>query len=187
MAQYSIGAHSGIPIKRNRADINDIAHTALSNAEAVKPNCKFEFNAQGDLTGSFDSVRLHQLLTNLLVNAAQYGAKDHPIVLAVIGEPAEVVIKVINHGPLIDKDRLKSIFKPLVQLPDGEGSASRPSSSMGLGLFIVEEIAIAHGGNVSVTSDVVDGTTFTVRLPRTAVAVLATDELDLEPDDAAIV
>jgi signal transduction histidine kinase len=37
---------------------------------------------------------------------------------------------------------------------------------MGLGLFIVEEIAVAHGGSVGVTSDAANGTTFTVRLPR---------------------
>ncbi|MBC7548676.1 MAG: HAMP domain-containing histidine kinase [Polaromonas sp.] len=159
---------SGIPIKRNRADVGEIGHTALANAEAVKPDYKFELLAHGDLSGSFDSIRLHQLLTNLLVNAGQYGSKDHPITMNLQGEHDEVVVQVSNRGPVIDKNALRSIFKPLVQLPADQGTPSRPSSSMGLGLFIVEEIAIAHGGSVGVTSDAVDGTTFTVRLPRHA-------------------
>jgi signal transduction histidine kinase len=159
---------SGIPVKRNRADVTDIGHTALANAEAVKPNHRFEIHAKGDLTGCFDSIRLHQLLTNLLVNAGQYGSKDHPIVMNLQGEPDEVIVQVSNQGPVISKDALASIFKPLVQLPAEEGAQCRPSTSMGLGLFIVEEIAIAHGGSVGVTSDAAHGTTFTVRLPRQA-------------------
>ncbi len=157
---------SGIPIKRNSADIKDIGLAALQNAEAVHPDYKFELRSQGDLAGAFDSVRLHQLFANLLVNAAQYGKKSHPIMMTMAGREDEIVVEVTNHGHVIDKDALKSIFRPLVQLPTGEGTASRPSSSMGLGLFIVQEIAAAHGGSVGVISNAVDGTIFTVRLPR---------------------
>jgi signal transduction histidine kinase len=163
---------SGIPIIRNQADIKAIAHTALADAEAVQPNYKFDLHAQGDLIGSFDSTRLHQLFTNLLVNAGQYGAKDSPTVMKLLGESDEVVVQVINQGSLISQDALKSIFKPLVQLATGDGTKSRPRSSMGLGLFIVEEIAVAHGGSVGVTSDAANGTTFTVRLPRHAISAV---------------
>lgn len=162
---------AGIPIRRNTANIKNIADTALANAVAVQPNYKFDLHAKGDLIGSFDSLRLHQLFTNLLVNAGQYGAKDSLVVMNLIGDPDEVVVQVINQGSLIDQDALKSIFKPLVQLTTGDGMESRPSSSMGLGLFIVEEIAVAHGGSVAVTSDSANGTTFTVRLPRVTLAV----------------
>ena len=136
----------------------------------MHPDYKFELQTQGDLIGSFESTRLHQLFTNLLVNAGQYGTKHQPIIMNVQGEPDVVIVKVRNHGPVIDKDSLESIFKPLVQIPGGHGTPSRPSNSMGLGLFIVEEIAIAHGGSVGVSSDAVDGTTFTARLPRQAAA-----------------
>ena len=98
---------------------------------------KFELQTQGDLIGSFDSTRLHQLFTNLLVNAGQYGTKHQPIIMNVQGEPDVVIVKVRNHGPVIDKDSLESIFKPLVQIPGGHRTPSRPSTSMGLGLFIV--------------------------------------------------
>lgn len=159
---------TGIPIKRSRGDIREIAQTALTIAEAIHPDYKFELQAQGDSIGSFDSARLHQLFINLLLNIEQYGAKHQPIIMNVRGEPDEVMVKVSNHGPVIDKETLKAIFTPLVQIPGGHGATSGPSSSMGLGLFIVEEIAIAHGGSVGVSSDVVNGTTFTVRLPRHA-------------------
>lgn len=157
---------SGAPLKRNREDVREIAQTALAHAQAAHPDDKFEFQAQGDLTGSFDIVRLRQLFINLLLNARQHGAIHQPIVMNVQGEPDEVIVKVSNHGPVLDKETLKSIFTPLVHMPGGRGAPSR--TSMGLGLFLVEEIAISHGGSVEVSSDAVDGTTFTVRLPRHA-------------------
>jgi signal transduction histidine kinase len=56
-----------------------------------------------------------------------------------------------------------------VQLPtEGEDEDARPRTSLGLGLFIAREIAVAHGGELAVESDEVAGTTFTLRLPRTA-------------------
>ena len=159
---------SGIPVNRNEADIKDIANTALANAEAVQPNYKLNLHSKGDLIGSFDSTQLHQLFTNLLINTGQYGTKDSPTIMKLLGESDDVLVQLFNQGSVIHQDALKSSFKPLVQLATGHGTESRPRSSMGLGLFIVEEIAIAHGGLVGVTSDAANGTTFTARLPRYA-------------------
>jgi signal transduction histidine kinase len=107
------------------------------------------------------------LLVNLLVNAAQW-RQDNPVLLEARGEPDEVVLKVTNYGPAIPEDSLQAIFRPLVQLPAENEEDTRPRTSLGLGLFIAREIAIAHGGELAVKSDEVDGTTFTVRLPRSA-------------------
>jgi signal transduction histidine kinase len=57
-----------------------------------------------------------------------------------------------------------AVFDPLVR---GAGEAlGSPSTSLGLGLFIVKEVVQAHGGSIDVTSSAADGTTFTVVLPR---------------------
>ena len=107
------------------------------------------------------------MFTNLLVNAAQYGAKDLPVVLDARRDGDNVLVQVTNHGPPIPEASWRSIFKPLVQLPAGEEDA-RPKTSLGLGLFVAREIALAHGGSIEVKSGDNEGTTFTVRLPVAA-------------------
>ena len=74
-------------------------------------------------------------------------------------------MRITNEGNVIPNTALNSIFKPLVQLASDEPSDTH-RTSLGLGLFIAREIAEGHGGTVSVTSDDVKGTTFTVELPR---------------------
>ncbi len=73
---------------------------------------------------------------------------------------------------MIPDEALQLIFKPLVQLA---GTAStdednRPRTSLGLGLFVAREIALAHGGGLTVASNEVEGTVFTVRLPKPVAA-----------------
>ena len=156
----------GMPTQMAQADLKPICVAALEDAGSTHPETRFELQADGDFSGKFDSVRLHQLLTNLLVNAAQYGAKDQPVVMTAQGEPDMLSVTVTNHGPPIPAASLETIFKPLVQLPEDGEEDTRPRTSLGLGLYIAREIAVAHGGELAVKSDDVNGTTFTVRLPR---------------------
>jgi signal transduction histidine kinase len=81
-------------------------------------------------------------------------------------------LEVTNRGPTIPQLHLQTIFEPLVQLqPDGASPAR--STNLGLGLFIVREIVLAHGGAVTATSSDDAGTTFAVRLPHKREAVPA--------------
>jgi signal transduction histidine kinase len=155
---------SKMPVIRAATDMKKICEEAVEDASATHPGTTFQVHAAGSLGGSFDAVRLHQLFTNLLVNAAQYGASGRPVVISASGGPQEIVVQVTNHGEPIPEAAWRSIFKPLIQLPSGDDD-ERPRTSLGLGLFVAREIAIAHGGSIDVKSDGVDGTTFTVRLP----------------------
>lgn len=158
----------GMPIKCQQTDVADICRAAVEDAGATYPNASFDIHTNGDLKGAFDPVRLHQLLTNLLVNAAQYGAAQRPVLVSASGDPAEITIQVTNYGQMIPDEALQLIFKPLVQLAGTAGADedNRPRTSLGLGLFVAREIAVAHGGSIVVTSDVAGGTVFTVQLPR---------------------
>lgn len=115
--------------------------------------------------GSFDQARLQQLLTNLANNAAQYGTAGKPIEIDIVGEKDRVLLKVRNQGAAIPKEVLPILFTSLVQLPAQEGNV-RPRSSLGLGLYIAKQIAVAHGGDIDVVSDDAAGTVFTVDVPR---------------------
>jgi signal transduction histidine kinase len=69
-----------------------------------------------------------------------------------------------NYGTPIPPEALGTLFDPLVRSVDEE--LGNPSTSLGLGLFIVKEVVVAHQGSIEVSSNASDGTTFTVVLPR---------------------
>ncbi|MES2756986.1 MAG: HAMP domain-containing sensor histidine kinase [Pseudomonadota bacterium] len=156
---------AGMPTILGEADIREICQAAVEDASATHPGSAFDVDLTGDLTGCFDAVRLHQLLTNLLVNAAQYGGRDAPVTVRAKADAQAITIEVNNRGVTIPAASLQSIFRPLIQLP-ADGGDDRPRTSLGLGLFIAREIAVAHGGSIVVSSSDISGTTFTVRLPR---------------------
>ena len=162
---------SGIPLTQLPENMAAICQAALDDAQAGYPDCPFELQAPGDLSGSFDSARLQQLFSNLLNNAAQYRDDTRAVTITARGEADSITVQVRNHGPVIPAASLQAIFDPLVQLSVEEGHhEGPPSSSLGLGLFIAREITTAHGGTLTVASNEHSGTVFTVRLPRASMA-----------------
>lgn len=157
---------SGMPVTARLVDVDEICQASIEDASATHPSTSFTFNSSGNMTGYFDSVRLHQLMTNLLVNAAQYGQKHRPVTMTTSSSEDHVTVQVQNFGVPISKADLAAVFKPLVQLTVEDELDTRPKTSLGLGLFVAREIASAHGGTITVASDEVHGTVFTVSLPR---------------------
>jgi signal transduction histidine kinase len=149
-------------------DITLICQSAIEDAGATHPASKFELHVHGDLTGLYDEIRLHQLFTNLLVNAAQYGEKKSAIIMDARGDADAITVSVTNDGPAIPEASLETMFQPLIQLPIDDEKEVRPKTSLGLGLFVAREIAMAHGGTIAVKSKDIEGTTFSVCLPRNA-------------------
>ena len=110
---------------------------------------------------------MRQVLSNLLGNAVQHGDATFPVFLVVRNEGKQVTAVVKNQGRPIPPEALQVIFNPLVQVAAKESELDeRPATSLGLGLFIAREIAVAHGGTIVVSSSETLGTTFTVRLPH---------------------
>lgn len=163
-ARTQLGA--SIPIAPHEANMKTICSAALEDAQAAYPECPFQVHVPDELWGEFDSIRLQQVITNLLNNAAQYRSKESPVELVARNESGEVVIEVRNRGPLIPKESLQVIFNPLVQLPLDGAEQNRSSGNLGLGLFIACQITMAHGGTLTATSTPSEGTVFTLKLPR---------------------
>ena len=162
---------SGIPLTLRPENLAGICQAALDDAQAGYPDCPFELEASGDLSGAFDSPRLQQLFSNLLNNAAQYRDGTRAVTITALGKADSISVQVCNHGPVIPAASLQAIFDPLVQLSVESGpQEGAPSSSLGLGLFIAREITTAHGGTITVASNAQSGTVFTVKLPRMPMA-----------------
>jgi signal transduction histidine kinase len=156
-----------MPISRSACDLGKVCAEALDSIRAGWPEQLFAEQISGDLILQADAARLHQALSNLLSNAVQHGDRKAPVTLCARGEADAVVLQVSNAGEPIPPDALQLIFEPLVQATSANTLPhERQMASLGLGLFIVREIVLGHGGSVTVESSAEAGTVFTVRLPR---------------------
>ena len=155
----------GLPMTPQVVDLADACRVAIDDASALHPNAIIRSDISGSLVGSFDSVRVTQLVTNLLKNAVQYGRAGSEIRLTARGESDTVTIQVNNHGLTIPEGSLKEVFQPLVRLSTAD-TDEQPRTSLGLGLYVAQQAAFAHCGRISVESSDSAGTTFTVVLPR---------------------
>jgi signal transduction histidine kinase len=154
----------GIKIDLAEVDLATLLKDELEQLRVAHPNAQIELEITGDTRGYWDGVRFQQLVRNLVVNAINYGAANTPIHVVLTGDAASVTMEVKNRGTTIEKEILNQIFDPLKR---GLGQSNRDDSGagLGLGLYIVREVARAHGGEVTVRSDK-EATVFTVRLPR---------------------
>jgi signal transduction histidine kinase len=148
----------GIPLKREPTDLAALSQSVVDEIRAGYPAARIEVETAGELTGDWDPARIEQVLSNLLMNAVQHGGSD--VRLVAWGEADDVVVTVRNGGEPIPPEQLANVFDAFTKGVD------RPTG-LGLGLFIVREIALAHIGSIAVTSDA-EGTVFTFRLPRRA-------------------
>jgi signal transduction histidine kinase len=155
-----------MPLTRGPVDLEKLCGEVFYGMRTAHPQRTLRFHPHGDLTGDWDAARLHQVVSNLMGNALQHGSAQGPVELSVASEGSTVVLSVHNEGAPIPSDLLATIFDPLVRGATLESAERRVPGSVGLGLYIVREIVVAHGGTVEVASTAHEGTTFTVRLPR---------------------
>jgi signal transduction histidine kinase len=153
-----------IPVSRAPLDIVDTVKRIIDEIQAVYPDRKIRLNAPEKLTGDWDSGRISQLASNLVGNALQHGAEELPVTVSLSADDGDAVFAVHNFGDPISPEDLSVIFDPL-ERGLGKIHEDNDSMSMGLGLFIAEQIARAHDGRIAVASGADTGTTFTVRLP----------------------
>lgn len=165
---------AGIPIDRAACDLGPVCEAALEDIRAGNPEQSFVQQLSGDLGLQADAARMQQALSNLLSNAVQHGNRRLPVTLIADGRAQAIVLQVCNAGEPIPPDALQAIFEPLVRAPNANAVLhERSRTSLGLGLFIVREIVLAHGGTIGVESSLAAGTVFTIRLPRAAAQVHA--------------
>lgn len=93
-------------------DVKHVGEGALGDTSAAHPDAKYQLTAVGDLCGTFDTIRLHRLFTNILVNAATYGEKGRPVHMNVWREEQMIFVDTINEGHVIPKADWHAIFKP---------------------------------------------------------------------------
>jgi PAS domain S-box-containing protein len=150
----------GLPIERAALDLRPLAERVFREHQLAAPGQPMSLTMDDGLHGQWDGTRIEQLLSNLLGNAVQHGAPGGLIRVELTNATAQVILAVHNPGT-IPEDTQGDLFDPFRAREPG-----RHSDGLGLGLFIVQQIALAHGGKVEVRSSPELGTTFRVQLPR---------------------
>jgi signal transduction histidine kinase len=154
----------GIPVSPANMELAEACREEVELQRLAWPSTVIELATQGQTQGMWDSVRLKQVLGNLIANAIKYGDSDTPVHVRLEGGENEVVLSVENTGPAIAADGMKALFEPLQRGTYGSNGETE-RTSLGLGLFIVRQIVSGHGGDVSVSSGS-GKTTFSVTLPK---------------------
>ena len=164
-ARTSLG--DSIPVVPEPAMMNAICRRAIEEVESAYPGRDITLSCAQDVEGSWDSSRVIQLLTNLLINALQHGDASGVVSMSVSTGVNSVVIDVYNAGEPISPGTLGTLFDPLYRRARvGEHTHTAGSSGLGLGLFIASQIARSHGGDIKVVSTREGGTIFSVELPK---------------------
>lgn len=150
----------GIPANPTLNDMGEICRAAADEAIGANPQRTITCDISGDLRGAFDRDRVHQAMTNLISNAVHHTADAIEVRAFETDDGRAVVTEVTSHGAPIAEEVRRHLFDPFAQ---HDGAA--PRRGLGLGLYIVQQIALAHGGGCEVRSDDA-GTTFSIRWPR---------------------
>lgn len=119
-----------------------------------------------------DPQRLEQVFDNLISNALKYSPQGGEVLVKGRATPAEVTLEIADSGVGIPLDEQERIFERFYRV---EGPESRGVSGTGLGLYLVRAIVRAHGGRIWVESELGEGATFYVTLPRQTGLVLRSE------------
>ncbi|HEY7374538.1 MAG TPA: hybrid sensor histidine kinase/response regulator [Polyangia bacterium] len=157
LTDYARAGQGPIPITRAVIDLGDVCRDLTGELGQLDPARRIDLGCEGNLVGEWDQTRLHQALSNLVRNALKYGTGDVVVRARDAGDRVEITVH--NDGPPIPPERLPIIFGAFER-------GQQEGAGLGLGLYIVREIAKAHAGAVEVTSSAERGTTFVLRLPR---------------------
>lgn len=151
----------GIPVQRKLVDdLEQTLRLTLEEVQASHPKAQFIQSLEVPSGIYCDSLRISQLLSNLLGNAVTHGSMTSPIILKAFAEEDEIVISLTNQGTPIPPQLMPLLFEPFYRSESGQRG-----EGLGLGLYIASQIAAAHNGNLSVSSTVESGTTFVARFP----------------------
>ncbi|MBE3558670.1 MAG: HAMP domain-containing histidine kinase [Ktedonobacteraceae bacterium] len=155
-------------LMRESCDIVALAKEAVENLQPLAPHHTLIVDApETPITGNWDSIRLQQVLGNLLDNAIKYSDTRTTITVRIWTLPGKVCVSVHNEGVAIPRGESGQLFLPFTRL-----SAAQGHEGSGLGLYITKSIIDAHGGELQLESAAdgdrsaqTPGTTFTFSLP----------------------
>ena len=152
-------------LKREPLSLAQLVRTSLADFQAVAEKAGLILSAEiapGLPPVSGDVLALRRALDNLVSNALKFTPAEGHVTMRLFGGEDTVTLQVSDTGVGIPNDQLERIFERFYQV---DGSTTRRYGGVGLGLALVKGIVEAHGGQITVTSQAGQGTTFTIKMP----------------------
>lgn len=150
----------GLAMRMTDVNITELIISIVDELRLSFSNIELRNHDAHSGSAYLDADRIHQLLGNLVANAATYGATGRPILLEYEISAEELTLSVRNEGPPIPESLFATMYEPMIR-----GQTQCGERGVGLGLYIVRAIAQGHHGIVNVTSSAENGTCFSVHLP----------------------
>jgi signal transduction histidine kinase len=150
----------GIPANPSLNDMADICRHVVEEIAAANPQRTIDVETSGDLRGPFDRDRVAQALGNLVGNAIEHTRARVEISAYESDDRTHVITTITSHGVAIPPDVQRRIFDPFAR-----GDDAQNRRGLGLGLYIAQQVVLAHGATIDLASDE-HATTFTIKWPR---------------------
>ena len=150
----------GIPATPSLNDMAEICRQVVEEVAAANPERTIAIETRGDLRGPFDHDRVVQALGNLVGNAIEHTHASVEVSAYESDDRTHVITTITSHGVVIPPDVQRRIFDPFARGDDALGRRG-----LGLGLYIAQQIVLAHGATIDLTSDE-QATTFSIKWPR---------------------
>jgi signal transduction histidine kinase len=163
---HTQGTTVGAPLRPEASAIGELIDRAASRFRAQHPGRALEVDTAAALPVLWlDAVLVRRVIENLLDNARKYSEADTTIRISAVASAGGVTVAVRDRGIGIDETDLAQLFTPFFRT---DRSRTRATGGVGLGLVLARRVVEAHGGTISVHSEVRSGTTVIVELPGTA-------------------
>jgi signal transduction histidine kinase len=147
-----------LPVAPADARLGEVCARVLTEVRDARQDADVSLAVHGDDRAAIDPERMAQVVTNLVANALEHGGGG-PVGVRVTGLARELVLEVENAGEVPAAERM---FEPFAR-------GSHAGGGLGLGLFVVREVARAHGGTAALRSEA-GRIVAEVRIPRGAAA-----------------
>ncbi len=151
------------PLALGRLDFTEIVFAAVDAARMVEPGRPIRIRMSDVVTLEGDSMRLRQVVDNLLANVRAHTPADSPCEVELTADETGVLLSIVDTGPGVGPTELAHLFDRFYRVDDAR---TRSTGGSGLGLAIVEAIVRAHHGSITAGATDPHGLTVTVRLPR---------------------
>ncbi|MEB3212598.1 MAG: PAS domain S-box protein, partial [Leptolyngbyaceae bacterium] len=179
-------ASGQIKLEYSYISIEQLCSSSLTfiKQQALNKEIQLETDIEPFIPDLFaDEIRIRQILLNLLSNAVKFTPEGGTVTLTVLvlpqeqdtSQPTYLRIAIADTGIGIAPENIPQLFKPFVQI---DGALNRQQTGTGLGLALVKQMTELHGGRVGLTSQVGEGSCFTVDFPYVpqSASVAQTDE-----------
>jgi two-component system, OmpR family, phosphate regulon sensor histidine kinase PhoR len=160
-----------LPLRQIIGDVfNGVSHRAAKHGVTLRNQVAEEFHVNADRR------RLEQILINFVDNAIKFNHPGGAVTVLALDSEESQIIKVSDTGPGIPPEHLPRVFERFYRV---DKARSREAGGTGLGLAIVKHLALAHGGEAYVASEVGAGSEFSIKLPRRGASIPSSDQTQL--------